>query len=266
MTGRIQRPFARLGAVALAAIACLGITAAAADASEVAYDNLNTVASTVNGLPNQDTFSLDYEYFATGGMIELGTTRTRVAKTLTTQLDVFACEHGVYSLENCFTLKPRKKFPMQWTARIYEVGPGNTLGALLASSTATFKLHYRPTTKVSCPATPEGKGYGANCDVGGLLQTVTFKHFGVSSALPGKVIILLTNTCGGCAGVPVNVGLQTSFKEFSEGQFVEEPPANGGVPAVGGDPLPEDIYVNGALSVGEWQGFQPVFQLTVAAH
>ncbi len=256
---RLALPVALLLAVTAGAVFAAGAGAA----NVVAYNNLNTVPATVNGQPNEDTYSLDYENFPTGGMVELAAGTSGHAKSLTTQLDNFTCQVGVYSLENCYTPKPNKKMTMTWTASIYEVGAGNNVGAQLASSTETFKLRYRPTTNVSCPATSEGKGFGANCDVGGLLQTVTFKHFTSTAPLPAKVIILLSNSCGACEGKPVNVGLQSSYKEYKGGEFIAEPPANGGVPAVGADPLPEDAYIGGKLNEGGWQGFQPVFSLTV---
>lgn len=262
MAKRISARLATLGVAILMVLGCLAITAGAASATEVAYNNLNTVATTVNGTPNESTYSYDYELFPFGGQVELASSG-HAAKSLTTQLDVFACEHGIYTLENCYTLKPKKKFSMEWTASIYAVGAGNTVGALITSATATFKLLYRPTTNVSCPSTEEGKGFGANCDVGGRLTTVTFKKFSPAAKLPSKVIILLSNSCGGCSGVPVNVGIQASYKEFAGGKFVEEPAANGGVPLVGTDPEPEDAYTGGALNVGGWAGFQPVFELTV---
>ena len=127
----------------------------------------------------------------------------------------------------------------------------------IASATATFKLHYRPTTNVSCPSTEEGKGFGTNCDVGGYLQTVKFKHFTPANAtLPARAIILLTAPTSPI----VNVGLQASYKEFAGGEFIEEPAI--GNPAAGSDPLPEDVYVNGALT-GGYKGDQPVFEVTV---
>jgi hypothetical protein len=260
MTERIPgRLSALIGAIAMM-IGCLAITAGAASATEVAYNNLNTVAPTVNGLPNEATFSLDGQNFPVGGLVAFAPTRGHAIKSLTAQLDVFACEHGVYSLENCYTLR-NKRFPMEWTASIYEVGPGNTIGTLLTSSTATFKLHYRPTTNVSCPSTPEGKGFGANCDVGGQLNTIAFKHFSPAS-LPAQAIVTLTSPSADV----VNVGLQASYKEFAGGEFVTEPAANAGVPAVGSDPLPEDIYTAGTLNAGGWAGFQPVFEVTVSGH
>jgi hypothetical protein len=258
---------------------CSAIFAGAASASglETAYENLNTVPATVNGSPNTDTYSFDFEYFPMGGQVELAKTAVRVIKNVSTQLDSFVCEHGVYSLEkSCLTLKSHKKFSMTWTAGIYEVGPGNSVGARLSSSTETFKLLFRPTTNESCPATVEGKGYGPNCDVGGFLNRVTFKRFHPAVSLPEKVIILLTNSCGGCSGMPVNVGLQASYKEFTGGSFVAEPPTGGGVPAVGTDPIDEYVYLNGEL-VGpghkrdgepeeSFKEFQPVCKVEVISH
>jgi hypothetical protein len=260
----------RLGKLVLAFSAMLAfaaVSAAAAGATEVAYNNLNTVQSKVNGKPNEDTYSQDYEGFESGklfgGQIETVITNSRVVKSLTTQVDVFACEHGEYQLENCYTTKPNKTFAQTWTASIYEVGAGNEPGALIATAQTSAKLHYRPTTNVTCPATNEGKGFGANCDVGGYLQTVTFKKFTVSKPLPIKAIVLLTNGCEACGGKVVNVGLQTSYKEFSGGNFVSEPPANSGTPAVGSDPLPESVYFNSKYEATGWAEFQPVFELVL---
>jgi hypothetical protein len=261
----------RLKKLVLAFVAMLAFAVVSAGTAgavtEVGYNNLNTVPATVNGKPNEDTYSQDYEGFMSGGMfggqIETVLTNSRVVKSLTTEVDVFACEHGEYQLENCYTIKPNKKFAQTWTASIYEVGAGNEPGALIATAQTSAKLHYRPTTNVSCPATSEGKGFGPNCDVGGYRQTVVFKKFTVSKPLPIKAIVLLTNGCEACAGKIVNVGLQTSYKEFSGGNFVSEPPANGGTPAVGADPLPESIYYNSKFEAAGWGGFQPVFELVL---
>ena len=263
----------RIGQYALAVVATFAFTAlvsASAGANEVAYNNLNTVPAMVNSHPDEDTYSQDYEGFENtgmfGGQIETVITNSRLVKRLTTQLDVFACEHGEYQLENCETRHPGKKFGQKWTASIYEVGFGNEPGALVASGEVMAKLHYRPSTNVSCPATSgpaEGKGFGVNCDVGGYLQTIVFKHFTQSKPLPVKAIVLLTNGCNACGGKVVNVGLQTAYKEFTGGQYFSEPPADGSVPAVGADPLPDSIYYDSKYEASGWSEFQPVFKLEV---
>jgi hypothetical protein len=263
MIGRIPKRAAQLAVAILAATALLAVAAGTASASEVVYNNLNTVAPVVNGLPNEDTLSVPSNYFPVGGMVQFAN-QARDLKNLTTEVDSFTCEHGLYSLENCDTLHPSKRYPYELTASIYTVGPGNTTGTLLASSTRTFKLHYRPTTNVACPSTPEGKGFGANCDAGGLLATITFK-FTAGVILPEKAIILITNTVHEGAGDSVNVGLQESEGGFVEGKWVNVPAADGGVPAVGSDPLLSAVFYNGILNES-WEGGQPVFAVTAARH
>jgi len=269
----------RLVVACVAALACAATVAVAgaSAASEVAYDNTNTVPAKVNGLTNEDTYSQPYfgGFNATGGFggqIETAATDNRVLKSVTTQLDVFACEHGEYQYENCTTLKPTKKFSQEWVLNIFEVGPGNEPGALVASATLNAKLHYRPSTNVTCPATIEGKGFGANCDVGGLLQTITFKKFTQAKPLPLDDIVTVTNKCEACSGKVVNVGIQVSYKEYNltkaaeepsnpDAGFVAEPAEDGGIPAVGSDPLPSSVYEFNKFVASGWTGEQPVFKI-----
>jgi len=264
MTGKVRRGAAmRAAAAVLTALVASALCAAAAGAAagNVVYNNLNTVPGTVNGQPDQDTFAAAPFEFPFGGMVEFSP-RPGVLKTLTAQVDSFTCEHGQYNLENCYTARSRKKFRYTLKAEIYEVGAGEEPVGPIATATQTFKIPYRPTTNVSCPATGEGKGFGPNCDVGGYRAQVEFKHFSPAAVLPQKAIIEITNTSGDSASDVVNVGLQAAYKEYANEEYVAEPPADGGVPAVGADPLPEDAYVRGALSAGGWEGFQPVFEVT----
>ena len=263
MTKRIPGRLVRLAAATVVAMGCLAVSAGAASAAkEVAYDNLNTVASTVNGLPNEDTYSAYSGYFSSGGgfggLVEFADVQHQELSTLTTQLDVFQCEHGRVLAGKLLHRSSRPRSSADtWTVSIYRPAPNHEELTLLTTGTATFKLHYRPTTNVSCPNTAEGKGFGPNCDVGGYLQTVTFKHFSPAISLPDRAIILLTSS----ASPVVNVGLQGSYKEYdtSTDEFVEEPAI--GLPAFGSDPYPEDAYVNGKFESG-WAGSQPVFKVT----
>jgi hypothetical protein len=250
----------RLAVVSVIAVTALAMTAAAASAAgKVVYSDLNTVPAIVNGHPNQDTYSAAPFEFPFGGIVEFSH-RPGVIKSMIVQVDSFTCEHGVYQLENCFTPHLGKKFPYQLTASVYEVGAGNKLGALVASSTESFKIPYRPTTNVSCPTTPEGKGFGVNCDVGGYLATIKFKHFSPAAVLPERAIVMFTDTESDNPNDVVNIGMQTSYKEWN-GEFVAEPPLEGGVASVGVIPFPEDAYVRGELQEAGWVGYQPVFQV-----
>jgi hypothetical protein len=262
MHGKIPVSRVRLATVVVAiAIGALAMSAtASALKSTVVYSNLNTVPSMVNGHPNQDTYSAAPFEFPFGGEVAF-IARPGVIKSLTTQVDSFTCEHGIYSLENCYTAHATKKFSYYLTAKIYEATAEGARGELVASSTERFKIRYRPTTNVSCPSTPEGRGFGVNCDVGGYLQTITFKRFAPAAVLPEKAIIEITNTASDSSSDVVNVGEQTSYKEWSNGEFVGEPPAEEGAPSIGTDPLPEDAFVRGELAEGGWAGYQPVFQV-----
>jgi hypothetical protein len=263
MHGKIPVSRVRIATVAVAiALGALMASAVAVSAApaKVVYNDTNTVAVTVNGHFNEDTYSAAPFEFPYGGMVEF-THRPGVLKSLTAQVDSFTCEHGTYNLENCYTAHPSKKFSYELTASVYEVEANDEKGDLVATSTERFKIPYRPTTNVTCPTTPEGKGFGLNCDVGGYLATVKFKKFSPAAVLPEKAIILITNTASDKESDVVNVGVQTSYKEW-DGSFVEAPPADGGVPSIGSDPLPEDAYVRGKLVQGGQAGFQPVFEIT----
>lgn len=262
MNGMIPVRRARLATVAIViAVGTLTVGAAAASASpaNVVYSNLNTVPATVNTFPDQDTFSAASFELPFGGLVAFSP-RPGVIKSLTTQVDSFTCEHGVYNLENCYTGIPTKKFSYVLIADIYEVTSDNEEGALVASSIERFKLHYRPTTKVTCPPTPEGKGFGENCDVGGYLDTVTFKKFSPAAVLPERAIITITSAPGDSASDVVNVGTQSAYKTFEDGEFVPEAPLDEGKPSVGSDPLPEETIIRGTLAGGQ-AGFQPVLQV-----
>jgi hypothetical protein len=267
MIGKIPVSRGRLAAVAVA-LAALAINAAPASASvKVVYSNLNTVQPFVNSEPNEDTYSAAPFEFPFGGIVEFSH-RPGVLKSMSAQVDSFTCEHGTYNSENCYTANPNKKFGYELTASIYEANEGDKEGALVATSTGRFKIPFRPTTNVACPETPEGKGFGANCDVGGYLATVKFKAFSpAGSVLPERAIIVITNTISDRKSQVVNVGMETSYKEWDEALgpgdegFIAEGPADEGKPSVGSDPFPEDAFVHNELAEGGWAGYQPVLQV-----
>ena len=238
----------RLRRLALAFVAMLAFAVVAAGSAgamtEVAYNNLNTVPATVNGKPNEDTYSQDYEGFMGGGMfggqIETAITNNRVVKSLTTQLDVFACEHGEYQLENCYTVHPNKKFTQEWTASIYEVGAGNEPGALVATAQSHGQAPLPPDDERQLPGHRRRQGLRRQLRRRRLpADDRPSRNSPRRKPLPIKAIVLLTNGCEACSGKIVNVGVQTAYKEFAGGEFIAEPPADGGVPAVGADPLPK---------------------------
>ena len=111
MTGKIPVPLPSWRAAILIAIGSLTISAGAVFAApaKVVYSDLNTVPPTVHAHPDEDTYSAAPFEFPFGGMVEF-TPRPGTIKSLTADVDSFTCEHGIYSLENCYTASPTKKF------------------------------------------------------------------------------------------------------------------------------------------------------------
>lgn len=249
MTERIPGRLAKMAAALLAATALLAIGATAASAAVVMYNNTNTVAP-----GTEDTFSECYigcGHTSAGGMVEFGGFR-RGIKNVYVQVDNFNCEAGTY-LENCFS-KPKKKMHYPITLKMYAVTPTLTRGALLTEVSETAKLPYRPSTNASCPSTPEGKGFGSNCDVGGYLGKVKFKLGGYVA--PNRVVFEITST------VPsVNLGFEEAYKEWDEATQEFIGTLGSGAPAFGSDPLPGEVFLDGVAHSG-YTGAMPVFEVT----
>lgn len=268
MTGMIPNRAAKLAVAILAAAVFMAVAAGAASAStEVVYNNTNTVPATVTSslgtFPNEDTFSEGFSCCGNhtiGGEIKVaGTAKT--IKSMTVQVDSFRCEEGEYNLENCRS-RPGKKFHQAFSVKVYEVTGTHERGPLIAEASTSSKIPFRPTTNVTCPATGEGKGFGSNCDVGGYLATVKFKHFSYN-VLPnsGLAIVEFATPSEG----DVNIGLEESYKEYDVGtsEYIGIP---GSVPpAVGTEPDAEALFRNG-LAVGPgYEGAQPVVEVTAKA-
>jgi len=237
MTGKIPSRNIRVGAAILIALAALMVSVAAASAKEVIYDNLNTVPASVNGMPDRDTFSQSY---GGGGVTSVGNVLSfagsgRKLSSVTTEIDSFKCEKGEYQYENCYS-KPGKTFKYPLTLRVYEFEPGYRRNRLIGQKTQTFKMPYRPTTNVHCPATPEGKGFGSNCDVGGVLGTITFKGL-VGMSVGSEAILEVRNAT---PEKPINLGLEEAYKGYNASTEEFEGVPGSYTPAVGSDPLGDE--------------------------
>lgn len=144
--------------------------------------------------------------------------------------------------------------PLQLT--VYGVGPGNTLGDVLAESSPIAHILWRPEASPGC-----GSAYSAQSGCwNGLAQVVTFTFAG--EAVPDQVILGLafnTRTHGynpaGVAGVydSLNFGLATA------------------VPSVGSDPTPGTVFwntsgaVDGFQAASDWDPYSPMMAVNVSA-
>jgi hypothetical protein len=160
---------------ALAAVALALVGAAGASASTVIYNN---IPSPLPG--NFASFGNEaYSNAEFGGMVEVTGTAYK-KQTVTVAMSSWACQYGGVYQDSCETPKPTKGFKWPITLNIYEVGPGNSVGAKIATVTKTFKMPYRP-TRNDPVCVPKGYEAGTWYDAAtgrcyhGMAFTIAFK-------------------------------------------------------------------------------------------
>jgi hypothetical protein len=257
MIGKIPSKIARLTTAAFVLLAVLAVSSAAA-APEVIYSDLPTPKP-------GNVVSLGFEATQTssfGGQVEFGGT-ARKNPTIIVEMSSWACQHGTWNEKDCETT-PGAKFEWPITFSVNEVGPENSVGALLGSGTKVFKIPYRPSYSPRCFAESVGTWYhNGECSNGKAVRlSLPLKI----ADLPSKAIITISyNTsdygstpqrpqpCNsepqGCPYDALNVGVQDGFAN----------PA-GTPPTVGAFPAPDIAYADGAPEE-EWTGFQPLFEV-----
>jgi hypothetical protein len=225
-----------------------------------------------NNLPKKrpgNVPSIGFEATSTsqfGGLVEFSKSRRgRRNPKVSFELSDWACQSG--GGESCVSAK-KSSYSWPVTVNLYD-GTGNVLGSLIASKTQAVTVPYRPSTSAECVA----KGHPGDwldkrtgeCFAGYLFK-VTYEFPGVT--LPDRAIV----------GVAYNT--QTYGAEPT-GTSGPENSLNVGLisvaPTTGGDPLPEDVFVNsswsemyceGATDIGTfgdsgacWSPYQPAFSV-----
>jgi hypothetical protein len=230
----------------LAITAVAAMTAAAAGASTI-YNN------TPKPKP-KNLVSLGFEATQTsefGGAVSFaGTARTN--PTITVTMSSWACQNLLGGV-NCAT-SSGATFAWPITLNVYEIGPGNTQGALIATETQTVNVPYRPSANNKhCTPNAEGAvGYGGSC-FHGLAFKVPFVLTG--AVLPNEAIVSVAYNTTDYGAAP------THAKDIGEDSLnlgLTEPPET---PSVGSDPLPENAFKNSVIE-GGWEGFQPVYKVS----
>jgi hypothetical protein len=150
---RISPRPAKLAAAMLLATGAAAMSAGAADASEVVYNNIPSPLPGNFASFGNEAYSLS-EF---GGLIELAGAARKNPK-VTVAMSSWACQSGGVYQDTCETPKPNRKFKWPITLNLYDVGPGNTVGAKIGSVTRTFSLPYRPSKN---DAVCVAKGYEA---------------------------------------------------------------------------------------------------------
>lgn len=243
-----------------------------------------TIYSNVPNPHPGDLVSQAFEATSTsefGGVVEFAGT-ARKEPRVTVGLSSYACQSG-----DSTTCKSAMNAHFEWpiTLNIYEVGPGNTVGARIETETRTFHIPYRPSASSKCPSTVEGKGWGTECDQGKFTRVhFKLKHFTLPSAAILAVAFNTENYGASPTGEAgpynsLNVAVSSSYKydeATQEWSFTALPVL------VGSDPLPEDAFLSSTwggaycdkgaggtgsfrLDTGCWSGFQPEFEVTASS-
>lgn len=269
MTATPLRP--KLGALALVSAVLMLVGASSASAMTI-YDNLPTASATSKKLP-KNTVSLGFQATSTsefGGLVGFSSSRRgRSNPRITFTLSDWACQTGGGT--SCVTGK-HASYTWPVTVNVYEVGAGNSVGALLASKTETVTIPYRPSASTSCTGEEAGGWYEKKTKecFSGILTKYTYEFTGVTLPSSEAIISVAYNTQShGAAPTGVegpenslNVGLSET------------------APSTGTDPLPEDVFVNstwnemycaGATDIGSfgdsgacWAPYQASFEVRAA--
>jgi hypothetical protein len=147
MTGGITVRAAKLAVAVVIAAGALAMAAGAASAGEIIYDNIPSPLPGNFASVGNEAYSMS-EF---GGEVEFaGSARNNL--NVKTVMSSWACQRGNWVAETCESGLPKMKsyFRIPVTFRLYEVDPGNTLGALLWQRTKPFKMEYRPSGSSKC--------------------------------------------------------------------------------------------------------------------
>jgi len=183
-----------------------------------------------------------------GNEVSLATSQ-RVLTGATVTMDSWACQsgHWAHTTNDCLTT-PGATFSEPITLNIYSVGPANTVGPLISSTTQTFNIPFRPSDTPSCSSPGNGEFlFNGKC-AHGLPVNISFNLGSV--AVPDTVIYGFSyNTSGygpnpygyatACAQTPEGCGYDSLNVALSSTQG----------PSVGSNPLPGSDFLNSS-----WNG------------
>src|SRR6204780_1367720 len=139
MTGRIPAGAVRLVVATLALMGALATAGAASAGAEVIYSN---AASPLPGNVVSEAFEAT-QTGQFGGAVEFAGT-ARKTTSVSVVMSSWGCQSGSWTgTPECKTTVGAK-FTWPITLDINELGPGGSVGPLIASSTKTFAIAYRP--------------------------------------------------------------------------------------------------------------------------
>jgi len=237
MIGSIIRRSSALGVLLLITAVVFG-TAAASAVTQTVYKN---IPATLPG----NTVSQGFECCQTsefGGAVHFPENTPRRNPTIRIGLSSWACVFGEAEGNNCSTPSYNNKFKLAVTLNVYQMGPGNSVGAKVITKTQTFSMPYRPTASSKC-TTGESKGgwYGPDGEGGKACfhGKLFFIKFTTTGLLPeSNAIITVTYNTRDYGYQPTGV----SGPADSLNVALTSPNAPFGPPSVGEYPNPSEDY------------------------
>jgi len=193
-----------------------------------------------NNLPNKlppGIASEGFEATATsqlGNVVELSKVhRGRRNPRVTFALGDAACETG--GGETCASAK-NSSYSWPVTVNLYNTGPGNSLGSLLATQTNSVSIPYRPSASPECATKGKpGEWFDkktAGC-YGGVVFKTSFSFTGLT--LPNEVIVGLAYNTQGYGAEPTGVPGPENYLGVA---------MVAGAPRAGANPRGEELFVS----------------------
>jgi uncharacterized repeat protein (TIGR01451 family) len=233
-------------------------------------------ATVYNNIPNPLPGNLSSQAFEAqsasefGGQVQLAGTE-RQSAVVKAVMSSWACQAGHWTGTNCATTSGAT-FNVPITLKVYNVGPGNSVGSLITSQTKTFAIPYRPSRNAVCG---DGRwsidGTLAGC-FNGFAHQISFDPLGVT--LPNNVIVSLAYNTTHYGASPIGEGA-SCFGTTPGCPYDSLNVGMAGAPTVGTQPIPNDAYLNSSwtgaycsgaagtfrLDTGCWTGEQPALRI-----
>jgi len=229
-----------------AASGAAGVASGAPPGGGLVYSN---IPADTSGLPVALFESYAISEF--GGEVQLGGSG-RAKPVVSILMASYACQHGHGA--GCRT-SPGASFSWPLTLELYGAGPEGTRDPLLARVTHRFRIPYRPSSRAGCPDEGWTQGFGARCEFA-LMHLVSFSF--PKLTLPSRVILGLAFETQDYGTEPVGkpgpydqlgVAIAADYVCHRRGR---KPACRAGgyvnaataPPAVGSDPLPDQVFIN----------------------
>jgi hypothetical protein len=157
----------------------------------------------------------------------------------------YACESGIWNTVDC-TSSSGSEFSVPISFNIYEVGPNDTVGSLLATTTQTFQFPYRPSAdNVHCTDSQTGWWYDSDTSTcyAGIARNITFDFSQQGVLLPDSVIYGIAFNTTGYGTAPIGTGAACYASSGGctyDALTVDLSPQV----VVGSKPLPDTAFVN----------------------